>query len=552
LGDTTNGILRIRSEAAGAGCLTTLDETTLANNPQLIFNVANLPVIIMKFRPSNVGTNNVFFAGLAATTDGQVADPNPFIGFTNNGGTTWTGRTTNGGVSANVACTGQTISTANFALAKIEVVSATKINFFIDNNVTDGINFTECGSSTTNIYTSNLAPQLMYQVRTGGTINNQLEVDYYRAWQDDSIMISEAGPEVVEELPVILSVDEKIALIEGMLATTTADVAAVRLDLNEQNVLIATQQVKIDEVVNSVNVLNASLDETKSMLAALDIRITVTEDRLDVDDALLSDLRTVTDNLTAQMAGLVSSTAAGLSVDLADTLSANSLYIADAAVFTGNISVGKHATFSEDMVGQAKILAGHVSTTVSFTEPYSSLPIVSVTPMDYDGRWELSSVTEASFRIEIPEILSTDVLFNWYAFGADGKAKVFVSDGTTTTIGFKIDYIPEVIPPSEEIVPTEEVPAVLSTDEGIIEPALEEESLIVENPVETPDETSSAESAITTADVAAADPLPSSPDGATENSGSASGGSTTEAPAGSSEPAPADSQPAASPAEPGL
>ncbi|MBI4127654.1 MAG: hypothetical protein HY459_01140, partial [Parcubacteria group bacterium] len=189
LGDVANGILRILSQtSADNGCLVMVDSA--ANNAQLILDADFLPVLLMKVSATVTGVNNVLFAGMADATDGANTDPANFIGFTNNGGSTWTGRTTSASTSTNVACTGNAISTVDgvYALLMVEVRSTTNVRFFVDPNTSDGISFSECGSgSSTNIPTAALAPELIYQVRTGGTDTTRLDVDFFRAWQDDTL-----------------------------------------------------------------------------------------------------------------------------------------------------------------------------------------------------------------------------------------------------------------------------------------------------------------------------------------------------------------------------
>jgi len=186
--DTINGIVDVRSNATNNGCLVMMDDAT--RNARLIINSQNLSVILMKVKPDNVGANNLLYVGASDQTDGSTTEPPNFIGFTNNGGNTWTGRTSNIiGTVKNVTCTGQTISTTQYALLKAEVRSTTDVRFYVDNDVSDGINWYYCGQSTTNITTNSLAPQLMYKITTGGTAPNSLDVDFYRLWQDDSVTL---------------------------------------------------------------------------------------------------------------------------------------------------------------------------------------------------------------------------------------------------------------------------------------------------------------------------------------------------------------------------
>lgn len=209
LADSINGITRMAASGVASGCLMMVDEAI--NNPKLLYNVSNRPVILIKVKPGQADTNSAIYAGMATETDGQVTAPANFIGFSNDNagtlGTTWVGITRSASTSTTVVCTGQTVSTSQYALLMVEVRSSTSVRFWIDNNASDGINFTECGSgSSTNIYGSNLAPELMWQERTGGSAtNSQLDIDFYRSWQDDAqdgLSLSQDGSEVeLSQLP---------------------------------------------------------------------------------------------------------------------------------------------------------------------------------------------------------------------------------------------------------------------------------------------------------------------------------------------------------------
>jgi hypothetical protein len=186
LADTVNGIMRLaKSTFGGDGCLVMMDEAL--NNPRSIFDADNLPVLLMKIRPSAIGTNTDYiYSGLGDSTDALLAAPTNFIGFGNSGSTTWVGLTRSAGAQTQVTCTGQTISTANFALLMVEVRSATDVRFFVDNDVTNGVDFVECGTgSQTNIPTIALAPQIHWNDGAGDATTN-LDVDFFRAWQDDA------------------------------------------------------------------------------------------------------------------------------------------------------------------------------------------------------------------------------------------------------------------------------------------------------------------------------------------------------------------------------
>lgn len=182
--DGINGLVGIQSRTNDNGCLTMIDKAT--NDPKFSLDADNRPVFLFKIQPDTIAAQNHVFIGMSDTTDGQTTDPTEFIGFTNNGTTAWTGRTTSGGTSTNVTCTGQTISTTQFALLMVEVVANNDVRFYVDNNVSDGISFASCGTSSTNIPTQALAPQVMWQSRAGGPTRSTLYLDFYRVWQDDS------------------------------------------------------------------------------------------------------------------------------------------------------------------------------------------------------------------------------------------------------------------------------------------------------------------------------------------------------------------------------
>jgi hypothetical protein len=102
---------------------------------------------------------------------------------------------------------------------------------------------------------------------------------------------------------------------------------------------------------------------------------------------------------------------------------------------TGNatvtsLTVKTHLHLNEDTVGEAKILAGQTSVTITFVENYTEQPIVTATPMDFvSGAYRVTAVNQSGFTIELKEQQATDITFGWHAFGAF-NAKLTVSDGS--------------------------------------------------------------------------------------------------------------------------
>lgn len=179
LDDTVGGIARLTSNQANNNCLLYLP--TGAGNAQLIFNRANIPTVIMKARASHASATDFVWMGLG---DGAVSNntgPNNGLYFFNNGGANWQGATENGGAITAMNC-GVAISPTNFALLKIEVLSATQVRFSVDPNTSDGISFTTCGTSSTNLPTANLGVLMMNHSGTGGG-GRTLDVDFFRVWQ---------------------------------------------------------------------------------------------------------------------------------------------------------------------------------------------------------------------------------------------------------------------------------------------------------------------------------------------------------------------------------
>ncbi|MCE9585751.1 hypothetical protein K8R04_00320 [Candidatus Uhrbacteria bacterium] len=180
--DAAGGIVNISANSAGNGCLMMLDEA--ANDIRGILDADFLPVIYTKVQPSVTSSRNYIFVGAGNATDGAVVTSTNFIGFTNGGDKIWQGVTISGGTATLVPCTGLSIPTSTYSLLLVEVRSTTSVRFSVDTDPTDGVNMTVCGTATTNIPTIPLAPQFQYQVRTGGTVGS-LNVDFFRAWQDD-------------------------------------------------------------------------------------------------------------------------------------------------------------------------------------------------------------------------------------------------------------------------------------------------------------------------------------------------------------------------------
>jgi len=428
-----------------------------------VFNANNLPVILSKIRPSADSATARFWVGIGDRSQAQTTDPTNGIYFTNNTATgDWRGITRRAGSSTNVECSGQTVNNSVFAVTKIEVVSSNgdgtgSVKFYVDNDTSNGIDWTYCGESTTNIPTVGLTALLMNY----STALHYLDIDYWRVWQDDSsepvnppVLVIEEEEAIAEEL----SVEERVAILEEFDTNINDD---------------------FESITESINVMDVALSETQAMLDELNSRVSILENNDIIADESIVNLSNMMTDFDSRLSELASSSIGlQLTGETFDSLTANILVIYDSAVFNGALAVKKHITFGEDTVGQGIILAGHTSTTIIFAESYEITPIINITPIDFDEKWKLSEVSTSGFKIMINEIQIVDVLFNWQAIGASTDSKVFVSDGTVHLLGLQIDYVPELLPAEEEPVVEEPV----AEEEPVIEEPVVEESASAEEP----------------------------------------------------------------------
>ncbi len=192
------GVGRITASATSTRC-TAHNSTTAAGTISELFDVDNLPLIYMKVRPSVASTgvpdsNHRFFLGLSTAVSATPASgvPTNFIGFTNcsdSGGTTCdaTWRAQANTASAPTTCTGSpAVSETSFAVLVIKVISNTSIQFWIDNDVTDGINLQLCTTISSIGSTAPMSSMLKTEFAAGSNASI-LDVDYFRAWQDDNV-----------------------------------------------------------------------------------------------------------------------------------------------------------------------------------------------------------------------------------------------------------------------------------------------------------------------------------------------------------------------------
>ncbi len=172
-------------------------------------NAANLPRTLIKIRPGRATADAHTWAGLFIDWAPSATEPTEGIYFTNAAGGTWTGRINPAsGASSDVVCTGQTISTTQFAALEIIVESSTIVRFKVDNDLSNGINFVDCGTGNPSGVTSNLGAGVF--MGTTSTTSFTMDTDYVRVWTDDPKTSGQSvvqTPETPTELDLTTSAD---------------------------------------------------------------------------------------------------------------------------------------------------------------------------------------------------------------------------------------------------------------------------------------------------------------------------------------------------------
>lgn len=127
--------------------------------------------------------------------------------------------------------------------------------------------------------------------------------------------------------------------------------------------------------------------------------------------------------------------------------------------FAGNVSVGElnvqgklvvkdNVTFGGDTVGQALVSTGMASVHVSFSKEYSTLPIITITPIGIiDAKYAVDNVTKTGFDIVVSPAQSKEMVFNWHAFAIESDTKVIVANSIPTVATPPPVVEPVIIPP---------------------------------------------------------------------------------------------------------
>jgi hypothetical protein len=231
---TVNGVGRLQTAGTNAACLA-YSGTNTAGTANTITAAVNLPVFMGKAMPSAAtSATNRLWIGLSTIGTASTADPANGIFFTNDSAGNWVGMTRSSSATTTVPC-GVAVSITSFGLVKAEVVSTTSVNFYVDPNTSDGISWTYCGNSSTNIPSVSLSAMMMFY----STSNNRyLDVDFLRVWSDDA-----ASPiEVEQTTELVEAIDPnpqmRIALnaMGDLVVASTEDEASLMSFNNDRSI----------------------------------------------------------------------------------------------------------------------------------------------------------------------------------------------------------------------------------------------------------------------------------------------------------------------------
>lgn len=199
-----NGVGRISFPAtSGTGAVLGQGSTT-AGTLHTTWQTANLPVVQMKIKPSVVGATNDIIWGLTGTYASSGTNdtlPADGIFFHNNNGTNWVGIVRSGGTNRGTATCQGSASTTQFSTGRIEVLVGTgtvNIHFMMDSDASDGTNLVDCGYVSTGTFPAGPFGLVVSNIHTEANART-IDIDYIRAWQDDSQTDPLAGALSVDE-----------------------------------------------------------------------------------------------------------------------------------------------------------------------------------------------------------------------------------------------------------------------------------------------------------------------------------------------------------------
>ncbi|MDO8496095.1 MAG: hypothetical protein Q7S43_01435, partial [bacterium] len=232
--DTTGTYVQMVADAASDGWLTFIYDAGAASQ-NLIFNLANKPVVVVKFKPTEINTGSDIFIGLSTVATAGTASPSNGIWFGNDGDTSsWQAHMKQAASEKAESSCGVGFSTTQFALLRIEALSTTQARFAIDGDLSDGISFTDCGTLTLG---TALSAQLGLMVHYSAGAAGEGDVDFIQVSQDDPVGGAGMGESIVPLGPAPPSPIDNIA---------TADIAEAYF-MDDTDTVMEGDLLSIDE-----------------------------------------------------------------------------------------------------------------------------------------------------------------------------------------------------------------------------------------------------------------------------------------------------------------
>lgn len=111
------------------------------------------------------------------------------------------------------------------------------------------------------------------------------------------------------------------------------------------------------------------------------------------------------------------------------SLIVDDLQVTGKAIFDSDIYVQGKINLSKDSVGIAKIREGDSRVEIKFEDSYKRDPIITISAVDFDGKYSLTNISGKGFSIELTREQNKDVVFNWHAFGTYDSI-IVVSEGS--------------------------------------------------------------------------------------------------------------------------
>jgi hypothetical protein len=427
------------------------------------YNATNLPVISFKVKPSTLpsSSNNRVYVGLAGF-NGVAGVPNAVPGsaastggayFTNCSAvaptcanTTWYGWAINAGTATVLTCPG-TLSTTNFAYMRIEYRTATDVHFYIDVNTSDGINEVECGSgATTNVFAGNMTPWM--ETATGAaSISTALDIDYYRAWQDDNMpgidtpavqvpdtTSTDTTPATDSSTPLSLDTNSKADADSFFsFSAASSEDTVFNHDVYVKGTLYA-DKIKANQI--------EGLELLTNKISSLQDEVTKSQTNSPQSSTGLTSSSSVNFN-NLQAVNLVAlaqiESKGGLIVDKDATFNGKTIFQL-LAEFNGNVNFKKQVTFNSDAGGLAVIKKGDQKVQIKYSSAYDQAPIVvanwATDSDDSDNQATLfqagydfliTKSDEKGFWIYLNKPADQDLKLNWIATSIK-DAKITASD----------------------------------------------------------------------------------------------------------------------------